>query len=79
MLFILSLEDRNKASVGESLGPSNANNIEHQFRVSLDMAVAKIKAYMNGALHHFKKEKDTHKRNRCYHRTRSGNGPTIAV
>lgn len=59
MLFILSLEDRNKASVGESLGPSNANNIEHQFRVSLDMAVAKIKAYMNGALHHFKKERKT--------------------
>lgn len=57
MLFILSLEDRNKASVGKSLGPSNANNVEHQFRVSLDMAVAKIKAYMNGALHHFKKEK----------------------
>lgn len=44
-MAIQDLEDTNEASVGENLGASNANSVEHQLRVSIDMADAKIKAY----------------------------------
>ena len=36
ILAIQDLEDTNEASVGENLGASNANSVEHQLRVSID-------------------------------------------